>query len=280
MKMKLQSCTLAISTILSFAFASTSAQSAQMIPVNVNEASGTVRNDKLFVPEKPEGLLPLVLISPEWWGANEYPEMRAKRIADELGYAALVVDFYGNGKVVETPKEAGALAEAFYKNPSEGVDALKHSVDALAKLKADKKLNLDLSKIVAIGYCFGGTQALNLARAGGLSAPANLLGVVSFHGGLASSLAPKDKIKAKLLVLHGADDKMVSEKDVKAFKAEMKKAHANMEFKAYPGAIHAFTNPKATETGKKYGIPVAYNQAADKDSWEKMTHFLKDEFKK
>ena len=259
-------------------FFSLSSLAAQTETVTVKDAAGKEHHSELIYPDHAKEALPLVVVAPEWWGIKGYPEMRAKKIADELGYAALVIDFYGDSKTVETPKEAGELAGPFYKTPEDGVKIVRQSVDAAKAIAASKKINLNLQKIVAIGYCFGGTQVLNLARSGGFTGDKKLVGVVSFHGGLASSLKAKDAIQPKLLVLHGAADKMVRDKDVAAFKEEMKAAKANLDFHAYPGAGHAFTNPNATEIGKKHNIPVAYNKAADEDSWKRLKAFLKNNF--
>jgi dienelactone hydrolase len=254
------------------------AHAASSVPVNVTEA-GKEYKGTLFVPSKPAaGPLPLVLVVQEWWGKTAYPDKRAAQIADELGYAALSVDMYGDGKTAETPAEAQALATPFYKNPEMGVKRLQAFAAAAPGAAKLAQVTLDASKTAAIGYCFGGAQVLNLARDGHLPAGETLAAVVSFHGGLASSLKAQPPILPKLLVLHGAADKLVKPEEVKAFKQEMKKDKAKMEFVAYPGAMHAFTNPEATEKGKRYGIPVAYNEAADKASWAKMKKFLKGVF--
>ena len=132
---------------------------------------------------------------------------------------------------------------------------------------------VDKNKVAAIGYCFGGTVVLNAATMG-----APLVGVVSFHGGLAGIKATKDLLKAKILVCHGGADKFISEEDITNFKKQMKEAYASYDFKVYEGALHAFTNPKSSENGKKFGIPIAYNEAADKASWKDMKAFLKKVF--
>ena len=220
----------------------------------------------------------MVVVVHEWWGKNNYPEMRAKKIADELGYAALAVDLYGDGKTVVTPPEAQGLATPFYKEPSIGVKRLKAFIAATPDAAKKASATVDLSKLAAIGYCFGGTQVLNLARADDFPSDEKLLGVVSFHGGLASSLKPHEPMTVKILVLHGADDQFVKPDEVKAFKEEMKKANADMQFIAYPGATHAFSNPESTKNGKKYNIPIAYNAKADTDSWKQMKAFLKTLF--
>ena len=206
---------------------------------------------------------PMVLIVPEWWGLTDYARGRAKQLA-ELGYIAMAVDFYGNGATADNPKTAGEMAMPFYKDPQ----MAKARFDAaLAKLKTYKQA--DTSQIAAIGYCFGGAQVLNMARLG-----ENLKGVVSFHGNLAGVPVNKDLLKAKVLVCHGADDQFVKKEEVDAFKKQMDSIKADYKFVAYPGATHAFTNPGATDIGKKFSMPIAYNAAADSASWKEMKDFF------
>lgn len=258
-------------------FTAGSALGASTVPVNVKDGDKTYLGT-LFIPDKAKGALPLVVVIPEWWGKTDYPDMRARKIADELGYAALAVDLYGEGKIATTPTEAQALAGPFYQNPEMGVKRLQLFMAAVPEAAKTANASIDPNKIITIGYCFGGSMALNLARSGEMPGNDKLLGVVSFHGGLASSLKAPGPITAKLLVLHGGADKLVKPEDVTAFKKEMKDDKADMVFIAYPGALHAFTNPKATEYGKKFNMPIAYNAKADKDSWSKMKEFMKKLF--
>ncbi len=143
---------------------------------------------------------------------------------------------------------------------------------ALEILKNDE--HVDPERIASIGYCYGGGVALNMARAG-----VDLKGIVSFHGSLASSeSAKKGQVKAKILVCNGAADRNISKQDIDNFKQEMKSAGVNFKFISYDGALHAFTNPAATELGKKFNMPIAYNEKADKDSWAEMQKFFKTIF--
>jgi dienelactone hydrolase len=211
---------------------------------------------------------PVVLVVHEWWGLNDYPKTRARQLA-ELGYLAIAIDLYGNGKTADNPDEAGKLAAPFYQNPA----MAKSRFDAaLAKIKTYSQADND--KVAAIGYCFGGGMILNFARLG-----EDLDGVVSFHGSLIGTPADKDLLKAKILVCHGADDKFVPQKDVDLFKKQMDSIKADYTFKAYPGATHAFTNPNATAAGQKFNIPIAYNAAADSASWKDMKDFFEKIFK-
>jgi len=250
---------------------STARFAATSSAVTFKEDEKTFRGD-LYLPKDMRGPLPLVVVVHGWWGKSHHPVAQAKRIADELGYAALAVDLYGDGKTVGTPQEARALAAPFYDEPSMGVERIQKFIAAAPKH------SVNVSKIVCIGYCFGGTQSLNLARSGTMPDDARLLGVVSFHGGLSSSLKPQEPIRAKILVLHGGSDKLVTDQEVMAFKEEMKKAHADLTFIAYPGALHAFTDPEATKIGREFNIPIAYDAKADEDSWQKLGDFLRKTF--
>lgn len=208
--------------------------------------------------------LPGVIVIHEWWGHNEYARKRAEMLA-KLGYAAFAIDMYGAGKSAATPDEAKALSSPFYENR-----ALMHT-RALAGLAALKgQPQVDATRLGAAGYCFGGTVALELARRG-----EDLKGVVSFHGGLsAPERAEPGRVKAQVLALNGGDDKMVQQEEKDNFIAEMKAAGVNFKSIDYPGATHAFTNPKATEIGERFGLPVAYNESADRQSWEEMGKFF------
>jgi dienelactone hydrolase len=213
--------------------------------------------------ENKEGKRPAVLVIHEWWGLNDYAKMRARELA-KLGYMAMAVDMYGNGKRGDNPNDAGKLATPFYQNPQ----LAKPFFDAaLAKLKAYTQT--DATKVAAIGYCFGGAQVLNLARMG-----EDLKGVVSFHGNLAVTVPDKNLLKADILICHGADDPLVPQTEVDLFKKQMDSIGAKYTFKAYEGATHAFTNPNATTMGEKFSLPIKYNAAADTASWNEMKDFF------
>jgi dienelactone hydrolase len=215
-----------------------------------------------------KGKRPAILVVPEWWGLNDYPKSRARQLAS-LGYIAMAVDMYGNGKIAADPKEAQALAGTFYQNPQLG----KTRLDAAIK-KVKEYEQADPAKVAAIGYCFGGSMVLNSAKLG-----SDLLGVVSFHGGLAGVKPDKNLLKAKILVCHGGSDKFVPQHDLDVFKHQLDSVGANYAVKVYPNATHAFTNPAATETGKKFNMPIEYNPEADKNSWNDMKSFFATLFK-
>ena len=231
-------------------------------------AKGVVMKGYLAYDKNITGKRPGVLVVHEWWGLNDYTRKRARMLA-ELGYAALAVDMYGDGKQAEHPDEAGKFSSELMKNFE---TAKGRFIAAMEFLKAQPIVNP--RKIAAVGYCFGGGIVLNMARQG-----VDLKGVASFHGNLSAvEPAKRGSVKAKILVLHGADDKFITGEQIKAFRNEMKHAGADFRFIAYPGALHSFTNPEADKYGKKFNIPVAYNAEADKKSWKELKEFLKKIF--
>jgi dienelactone hydrolase len=207
-----------------------------------------------------KGPLPVVLIIPEWWGLNDYAKMRAREVA-RLGYFAMAVDMYGDRKVADNPDEAGKLAGAFY-----GDSALVKRRLTAALDKVHTYQQADASRAAMIGYCFGGSMSLMAAKMG-----LPLKGVVSFHGGLKGTAG---KTSIPILVCHGEADKFVSPEEVAAWRKTMDSLGVKYTFKGYPGATHAFTNPEATEKGKKFNMPIEYNAAADTASWNEMKSFL------
>lgn len=221
----------------------------------------------LAYPKDAKGPLPGVLVVHEWKGLNDYAKRRAEQLA-ELGYVAFAADIYGDGKIAADVKEAGALSGTYKKDRP----LLRARTAAgLATLKAQPGVAND--KVAAIGYCFGGTAVLELARSG-----ADLAGVVSFHGGL-DTPAPQDakNIRAKVLALHGADDPYVPADQVAAFEQEMRAAGIDWQLIAYGGAVHGFTNPAHGGDNSK---GAAYNAAADARSWAAMRQFFTELFAK
>jgi dienelactone hydrolase len=225
-------------------------------------------NSFVVYDENIKGKRPAILVVHEWWGLNDYVKNRARQLAS-LGYIAMAVDMYGNGRMGNDPAEAGNLATPFYQHPDM---AKRHFDAAVEKLKGFEQT--DTSRLGAMGYCFGGGIVLNMARMG-----EPLKGVVSFHGNLAGVPANKDLLKAQVLVCHGDSDKFVLPAEVQAFKKQMDSIGANYKFVSYSNATHAFTNPQATELGQKFNIPIAYNAAADTASWNEMKAFFERVFK-
>ena len=211
------------------------------------------------------GKRPGVVVVHEWWGLNNFIKGRTEELA-KLGYLAFAIDMYGKGVSTKDPKRAGELSGIFTK------DRKSMRSRAAVGLEVLKKHPLaDAVHIAAIGYCFGGTTVLELARSG-----ANIAGVVSFHGGL-DTPNPDDakNIKGSVLVLHGADDPFQPREKVETFQDEMKKAGIDWEMNLYGNAEHSFTNPEADT----YGIKgVAYNEKAARRSWQAMEDFFREIF--
>lgn len=209
-----------------------------------------------------------ILIIHEWWGLNEYPKSRAMKIAGE-GNIAFCIDMYGTGKQGLNPQEAQSLAMPFYENPQLAYQHFMAGYDAAVQLRG-----VDKNKMVAIGYCFGGSMVLNAAKMG---APVDA--IVSFHGGLVGVPVEKDKLTASVLVCNGGADQFVPETDIDAIKLQMRANNEDFTLINYDGATHAFTNPKATDNGIKFNIPIAYNAEADAKSWIDFNKFIAEKVK-
>lgn len=232
-------------------------------------ANGTTLKGYIAYDDAVQGKRPGILVVHEWWGHNEYARMRARMLAEQ-GYTALAVDMYGDGKQAHHPDDAGKFASEVSKNAV----LAKARFDAALKLIMKQK-TVDAGNIAAIGYCFGGSVVLNMARMG-----EPLKAVVSFHGGLATeSPAEAGKVKARVASFTGEDDPMIPAAQVAAFRQEMDKANVTYKVVTYPGAKHAFTNPDADKYGQEFKLPLAYNAAADKASWDEGLAFLADAFK-
>ena len=213
------------------------------------------------IPEKRPG----VLVVHAWKGLGDYAKKRARQLA-EMGYIAFAADIYGKGVRPKTREEAGAQAGKYKQDRA----LLRSRVNAgLETLQ--KHPFVDPHRIAAIGYCFGGTTVLELARSG-----ADVKGVVSFHGGLDSpNPADGKNIRAKVLALHGADDPFVSAEDLAAFQEELRQANVDWRLVSYGGAVHSFTNKGA---GNDNSQGAAYNEKADQRSWEEMKQFFHEIF--
>jgi dienelactone hydrolase len=211
------------------------------------------------------GKRPGVLVVHEWTGHNPYVRKRAEQLA-ALGYVAFALDMYGKGVMAKDRDDARAKSDVFKKDRALMRRRATAGLDVLRK-----QTNVDPRQIAAMGYCFGGTVSLELARGG-----ADLVGVVSFHGDLATPTPGDAKnIKGKVLALHGADDPFVPPAVVTAFEEEMRKGGVNWELVKYGGAVHSFTNPDAGTDNSK---GAAYNRQADQRSWQAMKDFFVEVF--
>lgn len=236
----------------------------------VYSAQGVLLKGYLAYDDKVMEKRPGILVVHEWWGLNDYARKRARMLA-AMGYTALAVDMYGDGKQAMHPDDAGKFSGAIMKNFNVG-KARFLAAEAFLK----RQTTVDPSRIGAIGYCFGGGVVLNMARQG-----ADLAAVVSFHGSLrAIQPAEPGMVKAKIRVYTGGSDTFVPPTAVEAFEKEMTNAKADYKVTVYPGAFHSFTNPDSTRVGKKFNLPLAYNEEADKASWKDMKEFFDTVFAK
>lgn len=228
-------------------------------------ANGVTFEGYVAYDDAVEGQRPGILIVHAWNGLGEYEQLRARMLA-EMGYVAFALDVYGRGVRPSTNQEASQEAGKYYNDRNLFRSRLQLGLEQLKSLA-----EVDTVRLGAIGYCFGGGGVLELARSG-----ADLLGVVSFHGSLSTPLpARKDSLKARILVCHGAADPFVPSDDVVAFQKEMDDAEADWQLIMYGHAVHSFTLKSAGEDPSQ---GAAYNEKADRRSWEAMKAFFEELF--
>jgi dienelactone hydrolase len=232
--------------------------------VEYKEGATTLEGYLVYDASRTNVTSPTVIVVHEWMGLNDFSKRQADSLA-ALGYVAFAADIYGKGVRPTSPQEAGVQATMYKNDRALYRKRLNAALDYVNTLP-----QVDRNKIAAIGYCFGGTGALELARSG-----ANIAGAVSIHGGL-SSPTPADarNIKAKVLVQHGAEDPNVPPAEVQAFVDEMKSANVDYQFQAFSNAVHAFTNPAA---GNDKSKGAAYNPVAAKRAWDNMLLFFSND---
>jgi len=229
------------------------------------EADGVKLKGFLAYDDSAPGKKPGVLVFPEWWGLNDYAKSRAKQLA-EMGYVAFAADLYGGGKVIDTahPNDAMAMVTTLRQNQK----AWRGRAEAALKVLTSQP-NVDASKVAAIGYCFGGSTALQLAYAG-----ADLKAVATFHAALPAPTPDEAKaVKPRVLVCTGADDSAIPPKAVQAFTEALEKAGKKPHVMSFPGVVHSFTVPEADKVGNKN---MKYDKAADQKSWQAMKELFKE----
>ena len=217
--------------------------------------------------ENDDSKRPGVIVIHEWWGHNQYVRERADQLA-ELGYTALALDMYGDGKQAAHPEDAGKFAGMVMTNMDLATARFDAAVDLLKSHPS-----VDPEKIAAIGYCFGGSVALTMANAG-----KDLDAVAAFHSGVQLPVMPGEDLTAKVLVCNGADDPFISPESVTTFKEAMDAAGADYKYIAYEGAVHSFTSKYADENGEKFDLPLKYQKEADEASWEELEVLLDSVF--
>ena len=200
---------------------------------------------------------PGIVMVHEWWGITKHIHNEARNFAKQ-GYTVLISDMFGDGKTADNPKDAIALSSSVMKNPAVMESRFDAARDELAK-----QPSVNPQRIGAVGYCFGGAVVLNMARAG-----ADLAAVAGFHAslGLNTPAPGPGVVKAKILILNGADDPFAKREQYDALKKDFDAAKVDYRIIQYPGAVHAFTNPEATELGKKFNLPFRYDAKADQES--------------
>lgn len=223
-------------------------------------AGDTLCKGQYYTPTKTDGLLPIVLVCHAWDGLNDEVRDKSRKLAD-AGYIAFAVDVHGDGKVITDFAELMPTLTPYFENRSMLVERMRGAFSAAKKIPG-----ADVSRMGAMGYCFGGTAVLDLARAG-----ENLKGVVTFHAGLeGNTLDNPQTLDTKILVLHGDADPMVTPEHVAAFKAEMNAKQVDWQLTAYSNTVHAFTRPDANDPA----FGAVYNAAADRRSWQSMLNFF------
>ena len=258
-----------IGAALALSFATTAYAAIQEEAVTYKDGD-TVMKGFIVYDDVSKAKRPGIVVVHEWWGITKHVRDEARKFASQ-GYTAIVADMYGDAKTADNPKDAGALSGAVRKNPA----AMQSRFNA-AKDTLSKHATVDASKIGAVGYCFGGSVVLDMARVG-----SDLKGVAAFHAslGAAGPAAEAGKVKSKVLVLNGEADPFIKPDSIEAFKKEMAAAKVDYRYISYPGAVHSFTNPEATEKGKQFNLPVAYDPEADRQSKAEASKFFATVFK-
>lgn len=261
---------LGIATLLALMFALPARAAVREVPVTYKDGETTMKGFVVYDDAK-KGKRPGIILVHEWWGITKHMHNEARRFARE-GYTAFIADMYGDAKTADNPKDAGALSGSVMKNPQVMESRFNAARETLAK-----QPTVDPSRIGAVGYCFGGAVVLNMARAG-----ADLDAVAGFHAslGLNTPAPAPGTVKAKVLVLNGADDPFVKREQYEALKKDFDAAHADYRIVQYPGAVHAFTNPEATALGKKFNLPLRYDAKANKEAKAEADKLFASVFKK
>jgi dienelactone hydrolase len=241
---------------------------ASVVGEEVSYSSGELTmNGYIAYDENMQGERPGVLVVHEWWGHDEHARNSAEKLA-ELGYVALAVDMYGDGRMADHPEDAMQFSGEVMGNFDE---AQMRFQAAMETLQNHNMVNTE--QIGAIGYCFGGSVILAMTHAG-----VDLDGVVAFHAGLQLPIMPEEQVDTDILILNGADDPMVSNEDIESLTSMYNDLGISYDFINYEGATHAYTNPAADSLGREFDLPLAYDAEADEQSWERMKSFFDELF--
>ena len=225
-------------------------------PVTYTDGQTTMKGFLVY-DDAVTGKRPGIIMVHEWWGITPHIHTEAKKFAQQ-GYTALIADMYGDAKTADNPKDAGTLSGGVMKDP-----AAMQSRFKAAQALLGKHATVNPQKIGAVGYCFGGAVVLNMARTGD-----DLVAVAGFHAslGLNTPAPAPGTVKAKILILNGADDPFVKREQYDTLKKDFDAAKADYKIIEYPGAVHAFTNPEATALGEKFKLPLKYDAKVDAEA--------------
>lgn len=242
--------------LCAFAFVTGANAEIKEVPVMYSDGTTTMKGFVVY-DDASTAKRPGIIMVHEWWGITPHIHNEAKKYAAQ-GYTAFIADMFGDAKTADNPKDAGALSGGVMKDPK----AMESRFNA-AKAELAKQATVNPDRIGAVGYCFGGAVVINMARTG-----ADLKAVAGFHASLGLNTPPPaaGTIKAKILILNGADDPFVKREQYDTLKKELDAAKANYQVIEYPGAVHAFTNPEATALGEKFKLPLKYDASADQAS--------------
>lgn len=253
-------------TLMSLTLAAGAASAQVKTEVVEYEHAGTKLKGFLAYDPTVSATRPGVIVFPEWWGLNDYAKDRARQLAG-MGYVAFAADLYGEGKVIDIahPDDAKKMADFLRANQ----DVWRGRAGAAMKQLTSRPF-VDGKRIAAIGYCLGGSTAIQLAYTG-----ADLKAVATFHAALPTPTpAEATAVKAKVLVCHGDADSFIPEKAIADFKAALTGAKKSLDFVGYPGVVHSFTVPAADKVGNP---GMKYDKTADEDSWRRMTALFRQE---
>ena len=225
-------------------------------PVSYQDGQTTLKGFVVY-DDAVQGKRPGIVMVHEWWGITKHMHNEAEKFAQQ-GYVAFIADMYGDAKTADNPKDAGALAGPVMKDPKVMETRFNAALTQLARHPS-----VDPTRVGAVGYCFGGAVVLNMARTG-----TDLAAVAGFHAslGLNTPAPAPGTVKAKILVLNGADDPFVKREEYDVLKKDLDAAKVDYRVVEYPGAVHAFTNPEATEMGQKFNLPLRYDAQVDREA--------------
>ena len=245
-----------LGALLAFSLTAPALAAIKETPVTYKDGETTMKGFVVY-DDATKAKQPGIVMVHEWWGVTPHIHNEARKFAEQ-GYVAFIADMYGDGKSADNPKDAGALSGSVMKDPKVMEQRFNAAREQLAK-----RASVDPARIGAVGYCFGGAVVLNMARAG-----ADLAAVAGFHAslGLNTPAPAPGTVKAKILILNGADDPFVKREQYDALKKDFDAAKADYRIVEYPGAVHAFTNPEATELGKKFNLPLRYDAKVDQEA--------------